>query len=57
MAPWAQDPSGRPVRFVVPPFGLLDCGCLEGGVTNIHGITHSRYEGSFSSPRPAGSFA
>jgi hypothetical protein len=27
----------RPVRFVVPPLGLLDCGCLEGGVANTHG--------------------
>jgi hypothetical protein len=37
MAPWAQDPSERPVRVVVPPLGLLSCGCLEGGVANTHG--------------------
>jgi len=37
MVPWAQDPSERPVRFAVPPLGLLVCGCLEGGVANIHG--------------------
>ena len=37
MAPWAQDPSERPVRFVVPPLGLLGCRCLEGGVANTHG--------------------
>jgi hypothetical protein len=37
MAPWAQGPSERPVRFVVPPLGLLVCGCLEGGVANTHG--------------------
>lgn len=37
MAPWAQGPSERPVRFVVPPLGLLGCGCLEGGVANTHG--------------------
>jgi hypothetical protein len=37
MAPWAQDPSERPVRFVVPPLGLHGCGCLEGGVANTHG--------------------
>ena len=37
MAPWAQDPSERPVRVVVPPLGLLGCGCLEGGVANTHG--------------------
>ena len=39
MAPWAQDPSERPVpvRVVVPPLRLLGCGCLEGGVANTHG--------------------
>ena len=37
MAPWAQGPSERPVRFVVPPLGLHGCGCLEGGVANTHG--------------------
>jgi hypothetical protein len=37
MAPWAQDPLERPVRFVVPPLGLHGCGCLEGGVANTHG--------------------
>jgi hypothetical protein len=37
MAPWAQDPSERPVRFVVPLLGLLGCGCFEGGVANAHG--------------------
>jgi len=52
MAPWAQDPSERPVRFVVPLLGLLGCGCFEGGVANAQGIIHSRYEGSFPSPRP-----
>jgi len=25
------------MRFVVPPLGLLDCRCLEGGVANTHG--------------------
>jgi hypothetical protein len=58
MAPWAQDPPERPVRFAVPPLGLHSCGCLEGGGSLIHmGIMHSRYEGSFSSPCPAGSLA
>jgi hypothetical protein len=37
MAPWAQVLSERPLRFVVPPLGLLSCGCLEGGVANTHG--------------------
>jgi hypothetical protein len=37
MAPWAQGPPERPVRFVVPPLGLYGCGCLEGGVANTHG--------------------
>ena len=37
MAPWAQGPSERPVRFVVPPLGLLGCRSLEGGVANTHG--------------------
>lgn len=37
MAPWAQCPSERPARFVVPPLGLLGCGCLEGGVANRDG--------------------
>jgi hypothetical protein len=36
MAPGAQGPSERPVRFAVPPLGLLGCGCLEGGVGNTH---------------------
>jgi hypothetical protein len=37
MGPWAQCPSERPVRAVVPPLGLLGCGCLEGGVDDTHG--------------------
>src|SRR5439155_11063042 len=37
VAPWAQCPSERPVRFVVPRLGPLGCGCLEGGVANTHG--------------------
>lgn len=37
MAPWAQGPSERPVRVVVPPLGLHGCGWLEGGVANTHG--------------------
>ena len=48
--------SERPVRFVVPLLGLLGCGCLEGGVAIHMGIIQSRYEGSFLSTRPAGSF-
>ena len=58
MAPGARGPSERPVRFVVPPpwgFSAADAWRV---VSPIHmGIMHSRYEGSFSSPRPAGSFA
>ena len=37
MAPGTRGPSERPVRFVVPPLGLLGCGCLAGGVANTHG--------------------
>jgi hypothetical protein len=37
MGPWAQCLSERLVQFVVPPLGLLGCGCLEGGVDNTHG--------------------
>ena len=35
MGPWAQCPSERPVRFVVPPLGLLGWRCLEGGVDGV----------------------
>ena len=37
MSPWAQCPRSRPVRFMVPPLGLLGCGCLEDGVATTHG--------------------
>ena len=52
MAPWAQDPSERPVRFVVPLLGLLGCGCFEGGVANAHEDHTLALRGVIPSPRP-----
>jgi hypothetical protein len=57
MAPWAQGPSERPVRFVVPPSGFSAADAWKVASPIHMGIMHSRYEGSFSSPRPADSFA
>jgi hypothetical protein len=57
MAPWAQGPSKRPVRFVLPPLGFSTADAWKVASPIHMGIMHARYEGSFSSPRPAGSFA
>ena len=57
MAPWAQGPAERPVRFVVPPSGFSAADAWKVASPIHMGIMHSRYEGSFSSPRPGDSFA
>ena len=57
MAPGARGPSERPVQFVVPPLVFSAADAWKVASPTHMGIMHSRYEGSFSPPRPAGSFA
>src|SRR5207237_10184253 len=55
MAPWAQGPSERPVRFVVPPLGFSATDAWRVASPIQMGIVTSRYEGSFL-PTPSLTF-
>jgi hypothetical protein len=58
MAPWAQGPSEQPVWFVwCRRLGFSAADAWKVASPRHMGIMHSHNEESFSSPRPAGSFA